>query len=80
MEFISYILKEQMEEYFGRGPGDPDVFGYPGEDDESPKIKHPTPAVYRKKHWSEIVRNPNSSFEPHEVGDNDPANPEQAGY
>lgn len=65
-------MNEIVEDWFGRGKGDPDVYGYPGE-----KQKFETPKVYSKKHWSEIVRNPNSTFEPRDFGDNHPASPEQ---
>lgn len=64
------------EELFGRGNGDPDAHGYPG-DHQQPK--HKTPNVYRKKHWSEAV-NPFSnskSYEPREYGDYSAASPEQ---
>lgn len=72
-----YSAIELKEELFGRGAGDPDAHGYPGEHEEP---KHTTPSVYRKKHWSEAVRHPFSTpgaYEPREYGDNDPASPEQ---
>lgn len=58
-------MEQDLETWFGRGKGDPDTFGYP---DEEPKPK--VPKVYRKKHWSEIVRNPQGTFEPRDNGDN----------
>lgn len=85
---MGYFSKQDMlEDLYGRGAGDPDVHGhYPGDPDENncrlcnPQPKHKTPNIYRKKHWSEVVRNPNSTYGPREPGDNEPASPEQAGY
>jgi hypothetical protein len=90
MEHVSDSKEAELEEMFGRGPGDPDVHGhYPGQEPEQSeclmchpelaKTRYPTPAVYQKKHWSETVRNSNN-YGPREFGDNDPASPEQAGW
>lgn len=75
-------MEKDLEYWFGRGSGDPDVFGYPGQE-EPINIIHATPKVYQEKHWSKVVRNPHGTetiFNPRIVGDNDPASPEEAGY
>lgn len=56
-------MEQDLEDWFGRGPGDPDAHTPPWEQ-EPVKTVHATPEVYKQKHWSQTVRNPNSTLEP----------------
>jgi hypothetical protein len=32
-DYLDRMNQELMDDLFGRGPGDPDAYGYPGQDD-----------------------------------------------
>jgi hypothetical protein len=84
---MSYALAQDLP----KPAGHPDVHGhYPGDPDEqycsmcnpaNVKPKHATPNVYRQKHWSEEKSYTVLPARPaRELGDNNAADPEQAGW